>query len=158
MIARSAGLDPFAKRRLWRLIKEHVERHASSILLTTHDMQEAAVLSDQIAIMINGSVVQNNTTAGLLEQFGHGYEVRVRTQAVPEALATMRDRLGQIHLVGEQGQLASSGEIVAMVEEATLSRIFDVFGVLKQNKLADECTLSQANLESVFVYFAKFQI
>lgn len=43
---RSAGLDPFAKRRLWKLIKEHVNDNESSILLTTHDMQEASMLSD----------------------------------------------------------------------------------------------------------------
>ena len=53
----SAGLDPFSKRRLWKLIKEHVAKYESSVILTTHDMNEASFLSDDIAMLINGSIV-----------------------------------------------------------------------------------------------------
>jgi ABC-2 type transport system ATP-binding protein len=53
------GLDVLARRELWKIIgklKEH-----TTIILTTHYMEEAEALSDRIGIMINGRLVQLGT-------------------------------------------------------------------------------------------------
>lgn len=50
----SNGLDPISRRNLQNLIKAHVATRNSSIILTTHDMDEAQYLSDSISFIING--------------------------------------------------------------------------------------------------------
>jgi ABC-2 type transport system ATP-binding protein len=49
----TTGLDPQARRNLWKLI-EQVRDRGISVILTTHYMDEAEVLCDRIAIMDNG--------------------------------------------------------------------------------------------------------
>ena len=46
----SIGLDPVAKRSVWERIRELRERFGTTILMTTHDMEEADVLCDRVAI------------------------------------------------------------------------------------------------------------
>lgn len=51
------GLDPLATRRLRQLIRDElVERHGITVLLTTHDLEEAEILCDRIAIMHQGKL------------------------------------------------------------------------------------------------------
>jgi len=51
----STGMDPKARRYMWGVIsKISTERKRSSIILTTHMMEEAEALSTRIAIMVKG--------------------------------------------------------------------------------------------------------
>ena len=44
----TSGLDPFNRRELWSLIKSY--KNDRTIILTTHNMEEADTLSDRIAV------------------------------------------------------------------------------------------------------------
>ncbi len=61
----TTGLDPRSKRDVQAFVKEMRDTHDATILLTTHDMQEADVLCDRIAILDEGQVVALDTPAGL---------------------------------------------------------------------------------------------
>ncbi len=50
------GLDPVAKRSVWERIGELREQFGTAILITTHDMEEADVLCDQIAFLHRGKI------------------------------------------------------------------------------------------------------
>jgi ABC-2 type transport system ATP-binding protein len=50
------GLDPVAKRSVWERISELREQFSTAILITTHDMEEADVLCDEIAFLHNGRI------------------------------------------------------------------------------------------------------
>ena len=63
------GLDPVSRRNLWKIIKDHVQRFHSSVILTTHHMEEAQYLSDDIIIVSNGNIVVQGTNEGLLEKY-----------------------------------------------------------------------------------------
>ena len=52
----SAGLDPYARRELWTLIREW-KSTGKTVFLTTHDMHEAEALCDRVAIMHEGRIV-----------------------------------------------------------------------------------------------------
>jgi ABC-2 type transport system ATP-binding protein len=61
----TTGLDPRSKREVQAVVKELRDQQGTTILLTTHDMVEAEVLCDRVAIMDAGKVVALDTPAGL---------------------------------------------------------------------------------------------
>ncbi|MGD8997243.1 MAG: ABC transporter ATP-binding protein [Anaerolineae bacterium] len=61
----TTGLDPRSKREVQAFVRELRDTHEATILLTTHDMQEADVLCDRIAILDEGQIVALDTPSGL---------------------------------------------------------------------------------------------
>lgn len=61
----TTGLDPRSKREVQAVIEELRDEHGTTMLLTTHDMAEADVLCDRVAIMDKGYVVAMDTPANL---------------------------------------------------------------------------------------------
>ncbi len=61
----TTGLDPRSKREVQAVIRELREQHGTTILLTTHDMTEAEMLCDRIAIMDSGTVIALDTPTAL---------------------------------------------------------------------------------------------
>jgi ATP-binding cassette, subfamily A (ABC1), member 3 len=66
----TTGVDPVSRRSLFHLIKR---LRNSAVVLTTHRMDEAESLCDQIAIMINGRIVVYGTPGYLMHTYGQGY-------------------------------------------------------------------------------------
>ena len=64
----TTGLDPQAKRNLWNLAKE-LNEEGMTILLTTHNMEEAEYLCDRIAIMDKGLIIAQDTPQQLILDF-----------------------------------------------------------------------------------------
>jgi ABC-2 type transport system ATP-binding protein len=61
----TTGLDPRSKREVQAVVKEMRDQDGTTILLTTHDMVEAEVLCDRIAILDAGKIVALDTPAEL---------------------------------------------------------------------------------------------
>lgn len=62
----TTGLDPQARRNFWELI-HRIKARGKTILLTTHYMEEAYHLCDEIAIMDHGRIIAQGTPHELLE-------------------------------------------------------------------------------------------
>lgn len=62
----TTGLDPQARRNLWKLIKQ-VRDRGISVIITTHYMDEAEVLCDRIAIMHKGEIIKLDTPKKLVK-------------------------------------------------------------------------------------------
>jgi len=62
----TTGLDPNARRMFWSLI-EAIKKRDKTILLTTHYMEEAYYLCDEIAIMDKGIIIAQGSPAQLLK-------------------------------------------------------------------------------------------
>ncbi|RUS70601.1 hypothetical protein EGW08_021636, partial [Elysia chlorotica] len=69
----TAGMDPFSRRRLWTLLKKRKEGRV--ILLTTHFMDEADILSDRKAFMSKGKLRCCGSSLFLKNKFGVGYHL-----------------------------------------------------------------------------------
>lgn len=70
----TTGLDPRSKREVQAVVKELNQDHGTTILLTTHDMLEADVLCNRIAIIDGGKIVALDTPKSLkrlIPQNGH---------------------------------------------------------------------------------------
>jgi len=63
----TTGLDPQAKRNLWKLVKE-LNHLGMTIVLTTHNMEEAEYLCDRIAIMDGGKIIAEDTPQELINK------------------------------------------------------------------------------------------
>ena len=64
----TTGLDPQAKHNLWHLIKE-LNNNGMTIMLTTHNMEEAETLCDKVAIMNKGKIIAEGEPKNLIEQY-----------------------------------------------------------------------------------------
>ena len=63
----TTGLDPQARRNFWDLIND-IKSEGKTIVLTTHYMDEAYNLCDEIAIMDHGKIISQGTPKALLEE------------------------------------------------------------------------------------------
>ena len=61
----STGLDPQARRNLWHLVRQ-IKKEGKTIILTTHYMEEAQYLCDEIAIMDYGKIIAQGSPAELI--------------------------------------------------------------------------------------------
>jgi ABC-2 type transport system ATP-binding protein len=63
----TTGLDPNARREIWDILRSLKEKSETSMILTTHYMEEAENLCDYIVIMDNGVILKEGTLQQLLE-------------------------------------------------------------------------------------------
>lgn len=71
----SSGLDPISRRKIWDIIL--AKQGSVSIILTTHFLDEADLLSDKIAILSKGNLKAEGSTVHLKESLGGGYRIFV---------------------------------------------------------------------------------
>jgi ABC-2 type transport system ATP-binding protein len=70
----TTGLDPQARRNLWELIAQ-IKKRGTTVILTTHYMEEAKFLCDRVAIMDDGKIVALDTPEQLIKQLlGRGFK------------------------------------------------------------------------------------
>lgn len=71
----TTGVDPVSRRSLLRMVKQLGN---SSVLLSTHRMDEAEQLCDNISIMINGKMICYGSPSYLKKIYGKGYTLHIR--------------------------------------------------------------------------------
>lgn len=81
----TTGLDPQARHNFWDLVNA-IKARGKTVILTTHYMDEAQTLCDQIAIMDQGRIVVTGAPDDLLAQHFAGVLVWLNDTAVPEAV------------------------------------------------------------------------
>ena len=73
----SVGLDPQTRLLLWEIIREYNQK-GRTILLTTHNMEEADTLCQQLAIIDHGRIIAQGTPGELKASIPGGYLLRLR--------------------------------------------------------------------------------
>ncbi|WP_455380042.1 ABC transporter ATP-binding protein [Acidihalobacter prosperus] len=79
----TTGLDPQARRNFWHLIDD-IKREGKTVILSTHYMEEAYVLCDEIAIMDHGQVIASGSPDDLLSQRFNGVVMQLPVEALPD--------------------------------------------------------------------------
>ncbi len=64
----TTGLDPNARREIWEILTRLKKESETSMILTTHYMEEAEKLCDYVVIMDNGIILREGTTVQLLSE------------------------------------------------------------------------------------------
>ncbi|HEX3734131.1 MAG TPA: ABC transporter ATP-binding protein [Solirubrobacterales bacterium] len=128
----TVGLDPQIRTELWTLIGE-LKARGTTILMSTHYIEEAERLSDEVAVMTKGKVISRGRPADLIAE--HAGRQTAEVYAPPQRLAELRtsaERAGlrvrpagpAIAIVGSER--AADGVVPedAVIRAATLEDVF----------------------------------
>ncbi|MET9884163.1 ABC transporter ATP-binding protein [Streptomyces sp. NPDC006430] len=84
----TTGFDPAARRRFWDLIRL-LSAEGTTIVLTTHYLEEAEALADRLAVISSGKLVAEGEPAELRSRFGTGATVEwTEADGTPRSIAT----------------------------------------------------------------------
>ncbi len=119
----TAGVDVELRRSLWNYVKE-LNKNGTTILLTTHYLEEAEELCDRIAIINHGEIIANDTKRALMQGVDSKeifFTLETPIDEVPQALATLQARVHEGKLVVKYAPSQSAiDDIFAHVQQAGL--------------------------------------
>jgi ABC-2 type transport system ATP-binding protein len=141
------GLDTHTRRNIWEYIRALNRDHATTVILTTHYMEEADALCDRILIMDYGRVVALDSPQRLKNIIG-GDTIQLETAADPAPLAEA------VRLKAWAREIRVSGSILHLTVEEGEARIPDLFAVAHAVGAAIvSVSLSKPSLEEVFLHY-----
>jgi ABC-2 type transport system ATP-binding protein len=140
----TAGLDPQSRIALWDLIGE-LRGDGTTIVLTTHHMEEAESLCDRVAIIDHGRVLVDDTPRRLIEQHGADAVVDLRFERPPPP--AVLDRLATVPGVTAVEPRDEGVRLATDDRQGTLGRIVTA---TEGADLVDVARSGQ-NLEAVFI-------
>jgi ABC-2 type transport system ATP-binding protein len=117
----SAGLDPQTRILLWEIIREY-HQAGKTVLLTTHNMEEADALCQRLAIVDHGRMIALGTPAELKASIPGGFVLRLRFgNQTPDLLQRLQSLAG----VREVRSLNAGGTLINAAESAQKSAAGD---------------------------------
>jgi ABC-2 type transport system ATP-binding protein len=131
----TTGLDPQARRNFWELIKG-IKARNKTIILTTHYMDEAEILCDDIAIMDGGHIIARGGPRELLQQHFAEVLLELPRQEFPEAARQL-----PLKIIDSNDRV----EIATQDVETTLRTLLDARVPLKNLRIRPP------NLEDLFL-------
>ncbi len=143
----TTGLDPQNRANLWEQIKV-LQNNGTTIFLTTHYLEEADVLSDELVIMDHGKVVARGTPRELKKQVA-GDAILLKPKIATAHLDKLHHILSQLSFVRDAK--IENEAIRLYVDDGTkgLPRVFDL---LDQHHIdLDTVSLSLPSLDDVFL-------
>jgi ABC-2 type transport system ATP-binding protein len=137
----STGLDPQARRRVWEVI-EAFKQEGGAAILTTHYMDEAERLADNLVIFDRGQIIARGTPTSIIASLGAQSIVTLRGPGLDDgAEASLQALAGVL-------SLRRDGDAVIMQVSDTRSAIAAVLGL---GLALDDLQSHRPTLEDVFV-------
>lgn len=146
----TTGMDPINRRCAWKLIQEM--RKNRVVLLTTHSMEEADVLSDRVCVIVDGQLQCIGTSLYLKNNYGDGFRVTLITKNTEKLL-----ELVKIMFVGCRVLDVSGGSILISLPFDRVNEIEEFFATMEGKindefrYLVEEWGFSNTTLEEVFM-------
>jgi ABC-2 type transport system ATP-binding protein len=131
----TTGLDPHARRNFWQLIK-NIKAQDKTIILTTHYMDEAEQLCDDIVIMNQGKIIEAGTPIQLLNRHFSEVFIYLPAEQVPSELVEQN----------RWHNLAGRIEIATANVEKTLAFL------MSQKVSLASLQVKSANLDDLFLH------
>ncbi|MCK4757749.1 MAG: ABC transporter ATP-binding protein [Thermoplasmata archaeon] len=137
----TTGLDPRARRDVWDVIKG-LKKSGKTIFLTTHYMEEAEVLADDVAIISKGDIIAHGTTSQLIDQYCSTIHVSIR--GAGPGVEEVAKNLGLTLENRENGTVT--------IEASNNDQVVEILNNLKARDIKyDGLDIRKANLEEVFL-------
>ncbi len=94
----TTGLDPQARRSIWDVIRQ-LRSEGRTVFLTTHYLEEAELLADQVAIIHHGKIIAAGSPAEIIAK--NGRPARLTVEGPPAVGAYLQQKLGVTAVAGE---------------------------------------------------------
>lgn len=137
----TAGVDIELRRKMWDYVQE-LHKAGTTIILTTHYLEEAEALCDRIAIIDKGEIVANDETQTLLSQLDQRTLIISPTSpltALPKTLSSL------------DASLKANGDIAINYRSST-TRVIDLIEHMRESGIAiTDLRTEQPDLEDVFM-------
>nr|POE84614.1 atp-binding cassette sub-family a member 3 [Quercus suber] len=117
----SSGLDPLSRSKIWDILL--AERGKRSMILTTHFLDEADLLSDDITILSRGKRVAHGSAVELKHNLGGGYRVRIYHEDQKSLPRKLDDIPKQVFHDQTVYNLADSAAAAAFIAELELAGV-----------------------------------
>lgn len=144
----SVGLDPMSRKALWDTIRE-VNNEGTTILITTHYMEEADLLCDRILIMHRGNIVAEGTPEDLKKTVGARV---IQITSIPGNYLALTDRVSMLESVSSCVH-SEKGLKITLNNEQALEQIIEIFESGFEHITNIES--NRPSLENVFIHFAR---
>jgi ABC-2 type transport system ATP-binding protein len=142
----TAGLDPQSRLAVHDIVRE-LQAEGQTILLITHDMEEADRLSDRIAIIDHGRLLALGTAAALKRSIDGASAVKVMADIEPAALASLLSDgvpgVRDVHPLDDAVMLTVGGDA------AILPAVVDV--AARRGVALRDVRIDEPSLETVFI-------
>ncbi|KAL8586837.1 hypothetical protein ACOMHN_052713 [Nucella lapillus] len=152
----TAGMDPYSRRHLWSLLKSNKEGRL--ILMTTHFMDEADILSDRKAIISKGQLKCCGSSLYLKSKFGIGYHLNMVVSPACDADKVLR--LLQQWVSGVEFDRCHGKELSYTIPLSQVSQFPEMFSALEAQEGSQTVSeslgilnygISMPTLEEVFL-------
>ncbi len=124
------GLDPVTADSIHNLISE-LKKEGASIFLTTHNMQEATKLCDQIGILYQGKLIESDTPNRIRNKYWHNSDVKIVYQNGEESVLSLKEDHVRFKEILDDGEITSIHSL-----EPTLEDVF--IAIAKQGGVKNE--------------------
>tara|TARA_A100001011_G_scaffold393013_1_gene481861 strand:- start:213 stop:1142 length:930 start_codon:yes stop_codon:yes gene_type:complete len=144
----TAGVDVSLRKNMWKLV-EKLRQGGSTIILTTHYIEEAEEIADRIGIINNGKLLLVEDKITLIQKLG----IRQLTVFVRDKVVTLPTALSEYHL-----ELAENGKSILYTYDKNASRtgITRMLSALSENGIVvKDLETHQSSLEEVFLALIK---
>ncbi|MDE1862675.1 MAG: ABC transporter ATP-binding protein [Thaumarchaeota archaeon] len=140
----TVGLDPSARRALLDYIKGRV-RGGLTIFFTTHILEEAEYLCDEIAIINRGRIVAIDTPDELRKKFGRKKTIKVHVEGVRDLSGVLRD-------VGPHDVSYDGGTVITLHSADSERALVRILQVLSSNNIeVEDLSVVPTSLEEIFL-------
>lgn len=112
----STGLDPESRRRVWDLVRQ-LREDGTTVLLTTHYLDEAETLADRIAIMHRGRIVRDGTPAGITSDQAATIRFGTPARPLPDLPGTTVDSEGGLTVLSTHDLQETLHHVLRWAEE-----------------------------------------
>lgn len=143
----SAGLDPQTRILLWEIIRDY-NQQGKTVVLTTHNMEEADALCQRLVIVDHGKVIAQGTPSQLKQSIPGGYLLRLQ---FGNQTAELIERLQSLAGVREVRPLDSTGADVYADRGGSLIPEIASVAATAGAELRD-VHLSEPSLENLFLH------
>lgn len=142
----TTGLDPRARQLLWEVV-ENFRDAGGTVVLTTHYMDEAAVLCDEIAVMDSGKIIARGTPRSLIDSLGEVQFVEFEVAEAPTGFEA-----AQLESVAEVQSVEVRRGRIRLTIGRELKTLSAVLSALSDAEIAPRgLTTHQATLDDVFL-------
>ncbi|GAB3061829.1 ABC transporter ATP-binding protein [Sediminivirga luteola] len=147
----TAGMDPQARLAVWEVVEE-LRARGTAIVLTTHTIDDAERLADDVVIVDHGTVIARGTPGALVGAEIHGEPVRrLRLELAQRPEPVLQEALEA--LAARHGhELRISGATVTLTGKVSTTAVHELTGaVIQHGSEVTALALEQRTLEDVFL-------